>query len=343
MTLRQRIVMADCPTRIDFTGGFTDVLPFRHDHRVIHVNAAIELRTRVVLHTREDSAIHIRTRNAEVVYPTTDAFFVSSDFHLLKDVLQSAGIHTGLTVSIISRAPIGAGLGSSGALSVTLAAGLAALIGGKNLQKDPAACAVRAAALESSCRIIGGWQDQFAATHGNVHRFDFWRDEWSVHQIRFSAVELKKLEDHLLIAYPGGKRESSDIVADVMAAYTRRDVTITAALARLNQLAPPIETALRILDMNSLARLLAMVRETQRMLHPRLIDRRSAHTISELEHAGIEGTKLLGGGGTGGCILVACETVTQRLNAQRLLRRRAYRLLPVKIASHGLCIKVKSV
>lgn len=72
MYTKQKTVVVRCPSRIDFTGGFTDVLPYRATRWVSHVNLAIDLPIEVSVQSRSDNYISIKsaTNLERVLFPT---------------------------------------------------------------------------------------------------------------------------------------------------------------------------------------------------------------------------------------------------------------------------------
>lgn len=336
------LLRLDCPTRIDFTGGFTDVAPFRNGRVVHHINLGIESRVSVTLKLRDDREVHIvsseiATEGESRQLDTTAPHVLIS--HLLKDI----SIQQGLDVSICSYAPIGAGLGTSGALVTLLLAGLRIIQNGPESISDLGILAMDAVEFENSTGMLGGCQDEFAAAFGNLNLFSFHGNSWMVLPFGLSTEKLKMLESHLIIVYPGGKRISSDIVNAVMSAYEKEDPLVSRALHSLNQYAMEIENALINFDWKRLVGLVRKVRHEQQKLHPRIMNKKTYQVISELEKDAGVGVKLLGGGGPRACMLVVCESEGQRFSSESLLKDLGYHLIPVNAAQTGLQFTVEKI
>ena len=343
MWLKDKVLKLNCPTRIDLTGGFTDVAPFRNERVAYHINLGIELRIFVTFKLRNDRELYIASSCADMEKGTIIQLDTTVPHILISHLLQKTPLPYGLDISICSEAPVGAGLGTSGALAVTLLAGL------RILQNDPGGItdigrlAMDAVEIENSVGMLGGCQDEFAAVSGNIHMFSFHGVSWNVLPIKLSAQKLKVLESHLIVAYPGGKRISGDIVRAVMSAYKKGDLVVSNALDSLNRYALEMEKALIHFDMKELVRLVRKIRSEQQKLHPHLIDKKTERVIARLEEDSHVGVKLLGGGGPGACMLVACKSDRQFSLSHSLLKEAGYHLLPVNVANKGLQFTLENI
>ncbi|MFH1354358.1 MAG: hypothetical protein ABIH36_03650 [bacterium] len=335
----QKVVSVSCPSRIDFTGGFTDVMPFRATQWVSHVNLAIDLPVEVVIEHRDDGLIALRDNHdhAPVLFALVDE--IEERFSLVKAALGDFAVDSGITVSVNSHAPQGAGLGTSGALSVALVAALM-LFTGRTLPDDKSEIAMLAAEIERMSGTLGGLQDQFAAVVGGLNLFQFYGLEHSSKRIELSDRLKKELEENIFILYPGGDRRSTDVVVKVMREYTNGNLTVGNALLSLNELAIEIKKSLEFLDWARLSFLLHEVREQQLTLHPDLIDDGNLRIINNLSEMGIEGVKLLGGGGCGACLLVVSEDSVLREAIINFCDVHYVDIIPVKCASRGLEAKI---
>lgn len=311
MKTDQKIVGAACPSRIDFTGGFTDVMPFRATQWVNHVNLAINLPVEVVIKSRSDGFIALGNNRDRtfITFPSVDE--IEERFSLMKAALKSFEIEDGITVKVTSHAPHGAGLGTSGALSVAVAAALM-LFTGRTLPDDKSEIAIMAAEIERMSGTLGGLQDQFAAAMGGLNLFQFYGLEHSSKHIELSDQLRKAIEKNIFILYPGGNRRSTDIVTKVMKEYNNGNLAVSSALRSLNELATEIVESLEFAKWTKLSSLLHDVREQQLILHPDLVDDGNLRIINNLNEMGIEGTKLLGGGGCGACLLVVSRDNASR-------------------------------
>lgn len=315
------LLKIDCPTRIDFTGGFTDVVPFRNERSAHHVNLAIESRIFVTLKSRNDSELHIVSSGIAIAEKRMEQLDATIPRTLISHLLQKMPSQCGLDISICSYAPIGAGLGTSGSLTTALLAGLRILHDGPESITDLGRLAMDAVETGNSAGMLGGCQDEFAAAFGNLNYFSFTRDSWEVLPLELSAEKLEMLESHVIIAYPGGNRISGNIVRHVMSAYEKGDSLVSGALHNLNQYATEVRKAFINCNWQELLRLVREIRHEQQKLHPLMIDKKTEHVVAELERYSGIGVKLLGGGGPEACILVVCGSDHEFALSQSLLKK----------------------
>ncbi len=340
MTKDHKIIQATCPTRIDFTGGFTDVLPFRATQWVSHVNLAIDLSITVLLEPRNDGLISIEDHRGNTLVQAHYSSDIEDRYSLVKTALRKFGVENNLGLVINSKAPSGAGLGTSGALSVALTAAFM-LLRGETLPKNLLSLAVLAADVERESGVVGGLQDQFAATMGGLNVFRFYRDEYASRRINLTDTYMGELEQRLLIVYPGGDRRSTDTVTGVMDEYRSGNPTVTNALLSLDSAATEIVDALECGDWKKLATLFSTVLEQQLKLHPGLVDSGNQKIIHELRDENVNGVKLLGGGGVGACLLVFCPDNESRKVVEVVSEMNSVKIFPVRRAKNGLRVAVQ--
>jgi D-glycero-alpha-D-manno-heptose-7-phosphate kinase len=335
-------IKVTCPTRIDFTGGFTDVMPFRATQWVSHVNLAIDLPVEVMIEPGNGSCVTLEdSRNStSVMFSSVDK--IDDRFSLIRAALRNFEIGGGITIKIHSHAPHGAGLGTSGALSVALVAALI-LFTGQTLPDDKSEMAMLAAEIERMSDALGGLQDQFASAMGGLHLFKFRGFEHSSEQVVLSDPLKREIENNVFILYPGGSRRSTDIVTKVMKEYSGGNLAVSSALFSLNKLAGKIMESLKCAEFAKLSSLLHDVREQQLILHPDLADGGNLRILNNLSELGVEGAKLLGGGGCGACLLVASKDHASREAIINFCGVYNVDIIPVRCASKGIEVKINHI
>ncbi len=310
-------------------------MPFRATQWVNHVNLAIDLPVEVIVTPQEKDTIILENRRDNTVATFSSVDKIEERFSLIRTALKNFGVEGSVAITVDSRAPYGAGLGTSGALSVALVASLT-LLTGKKLPSDLFELAVAAAEIERMSGIVGGLQDQFAAAVGGLNLFQFYGSEYSSKRINLSDQHIKELEQHILILYPGGNRRSTEIVTEVMKEYRNGNSVVSNALLSLDNLAPKILEALTSADWEELSYLLSDVREQQLELHSDLIDKGNQKIINDLKYSGIRGVKLLGGGGNGACLLVISTDDKSKKVIENICEMNNVKILPVRLARNGV-------
>lgn len=330
-------VIAVAPLRIDLTGGFTDIPPFCSSVESLHINAASSLTVKVRCRNQMDGQIRIHFVGEEYDQPPQISEGRRRFVHAVRLAVAEFASGYGLELSVTSDAPAGSGLGSSGAILVAAVAGCAKLAGA---EMTPTAAAEKAIEAASAAGILGGRQDEFAAANGSLRAYLFSPNGASRIFDIDSPRARKELENNLIIVQTSPVGRRVDIVAEVAQAVRDGDRRTVKALHLLQNLAHELFSALTQADFERLPKLLMRIREAQFALHggvrcPIAAAAMDAvrEQIPELEY------KVLGGGGTGSCVL-AHIPAPRKIIASALIRRYAKRVFPVRVRTSGVTAKM---
>lgn len=328
-----RVVAArvEVPLRIDFTGGFTDVPPFAWGMTAVHVNAAVEPSLAITARTSESSglAVHLDRPGA----PPVPVKANSGVWALAATAQKLVNVDGGLQIEISVQGRLGGGLGSSGAITAGLVAAIAMLRG--------AACdyeeiARRAVVVERAAGATVGHQDPFGCALGGIKRLRVSGSHCAVTEIAVDDAVTRAVEEHAVIVEAPGERSSTEVVSAVVDAYRRGDPDTQAGLRELRTLADQVADAVfGHVARTALPDLLDSVLHAQLRLHPSVSDEGLVELAGELTRARLAGSKLLGGGGRGGSLLVWCRPGA-RADADRLIGERGYASTSVRINRAGL-------
>jgi D-glycero-alpha-D-manno-heptose-7-phosphate kinase len=331
-------VVSVAPLRIDLTGGFTDIPPFSSSVDSLHINAAFDLSVTACCQRRRTRGVQVGFSQDINPAPGTSEGRNRFLEAVRVGVAEFAG-DQGLDLTIRSDAPAGSGLGSSGAILVAAISGCARLAG---VTLTEAALARKAITAAGAAGIVGGQQDEFAATHGSVRAYVFDRSGAAEIQSFTSTNVHRHLEESLLVAQMSAGGRRTNIVADVVRAVRSSDRETIGALLHLQELAHDLRDVMGQEKLDSLPRCLRRIREAQCALHPRMCCPVAASTleavrsrIPELEY------KILGGGGAGSCVLLHVPAQL-KTTAMSLLRGRVKRVMAVRIQSSGVCVRNSS-
>jgi len=278
------------PTRIDFVGGWTDVQPFCDDDEGMVINAAVNIHARV------------RIQRSTSPRAPTDPFIRAAARRL---ELQGA------TVELDTAAPIGSGLGGSGAVGVALVSGVSEFAGIALTRREIAEIA-HAIEVED-LNVIGGRQDQYAAAFGGFLAMTFKGDGVEVAPIILPPARVAQLQASSVLVYSGMAHLSGDVHSHVQDAFRSRVPATLEALATIRRVARNFQNHLPEGSLEELGALLSENWQAQKRLHPAT----TTETVDRLfriaqEHRALGG-KALGAGG-GGCLyFLAPEGETKRL------------------------------
>lgn len=311
-----RQVRAEVPTRIDFVGGWTDVQPFCDEQAGLVVNAAFGLRT-FVMARETDHAVSAPNEFARAA----------------RKRFGSQNVELELT----SDAPVGAGLGGSGAAGVALVSALAACANQPMTRSEIAELAYQIEMEDLG--VMGGKQDQYAAAFGGFLALTFLGDQVRVEPIALDATRVLELEARSVVVYTGRARVSGNIHRRVQEAYKHRVPATLAALRTIREVAHEFRGQLQNGSLDELGKLLNENWLAQKRLHPATSNAEIENLFRVALNQGALGGKALGAGGGGCLVFLARAGSTEEL--QHALQAAGAQVLPVRFDMDGLRVAEK--
>jgi len=284
--------------RLDFAGGWTDVPPFSAREGGVVVNAAIGLHSHVAL-TLGGKLLRLVAEDLGETLECANSggLILDGKLDLPKAALRMFPVLGAFTLTTRCDAPLGSGLGSSGALDVALVAALTRARLERMGERDLAEQAWQVEAVEA--KIPGGKQDQYAAALGGWHRLSFRDPDVGVEPLTLDPSFAAALERHIVVCYTNRSRVSGDTIARVMSAYERGDRTVTGALRGLKDAAEAMVLALRGADLTRVGTLLTENWTHQQALDPGMRTPEMARLEEAMREAGAIGGKAAGAGAGG--------------------------------------------
>ncbi len=305
--------------------------PFATERRGVVVNAAIELRAEAELHVGGDR-YRLEAKDLGQVVAADRAVMDQRDGRL--DLLKAAvRIHRLPPCRLTTRsaAPLGSGLGSSGAMDVALVAACARAV---NQPLTPLALAERAWELEAvEAALPGGKQDQYAAALGGFHRLEFSAAGVTVHPLAIGPAFVDWLARHIVVCYTGQSRVSSATIGRVMARFVDRDAGVVAALEGLAELGMRMAEALEAGDEREVGDLLSANWQLQQRLDPGMQTPVMARLEQAMTDCGSLGGKAAGAGAGGTMFFVIGGDPAR---AARAATEQGSTVLPLRWASEGV-------
>ncbi len=245
-------VEARAPVRLDLAGGWTDVPPYTHDVGGEVVNVAINIHAHASLEIDEEGHLSVNYR---------------------------------------CDAPVGSGLGTTGAINVAL---MAAINGAENAEEA-------AYQFEALLGNTGGRQDQWAAKHGGFNHLMFIGD--AVEEMPFDPPRSARfwLQTHLNVANTGMPHVSGDLHDAIWEKYAADDAGVIEGLMTIRMAARKMAQGLDQDRRNLVVQALQEVCNGVDALDPALHDPFRELVDPLLESKDIAAWKALGAGG-GGCV-----------------------------------------
>lgn len=295
------IAHARAPLRIDLAGGWTDVAPYAARLGGAVVNVAITLHVHAQVRPRRGN-VDLRALDLGAAASARHAAELRPDgeLALLKAAARRLGPNSGFEVLTSSDAPPSSGLGGSGALGVALVAAFAALKGDRPMAAE---IAQRAHQLEAGdAGILGGKQDQYAASLGGLQFLEFGAPGVSATRLDPPPDKVLELERHLVLCYTGASRLSGRTHEGVWRRYSEDDAAVVRALDGLRACALEMRDAVVAGDMARVGELLSRNWAHQRALGEGIETEAMRALQRAAAGAGSAGCKACGAG-AGGCMV----------------------------------------
>jgi len=319
------IIRSKAPLRISFSGGGSEVSPYKDEYGGVVLSATIEKYAYGSLRLREDRQITVASLDYDIVakYNLDEEMNYDGELDLVKAVIKNKalnkGFERGFDFFIHSDAPPGSGLGSSSTMVVALIGLL------KHLQRLPLTnyeIANLAYHIErEDLGIKGGMQDQYAAAFGGFNFIEFGRgpglSNVVVNPLRIDADVLNELEYRLLLCYTGRTRLSANIISTQVEAYTKKEADVLKAMDELKKITIEMKNALLQKRVDEFGRLLHDAWDNKKKMAKQITNTTIDALYETARQHGALGGKILGAGG-GGYLLLYCEFDKKHVVAEEL-------------------------
>lgn len=333
-------VSIDLPVRINFSGTWTDCMPYCIDRGGEVINAAVKVNGRLPIRVTAErigeKLIEMCNEDgscAAAVYRPEEPFPVFSDCNLHRAVFRALGVDKNtvlrdgirLTVSV-SGIMKGSGLGTSSILLFSCFRALGDLLG-LELTEGEALSYVFVA--EQLMNTGGGWQDQSAMIGTGLKAVSSapgLPQQVGVQTLPCKAGFLNTLSDRLVLVSTGQRHFGRFIVADVMNRYLAGDSRTLEGFAGLTALNAVFKDAIATGDLAAFARGMNLHAKNLDLLSP-LIYNNIIKAISEKCLLLADGCSICGAGGGGYLAVLLKEGVC----AQALQKALQTEVLPIEI------------
>lgn len=319
------IIRSKAPLRISFSGGGTEVSPYKDEYGGVVLSATIEKYAYGSLRLRDDRNVTVKSLDYDIVakYNLDEEMNYDGELDLVKAVIKNKnlnkGYERGFDFFIHSDAPPGSGLGSSSTMVVALIGLL------KHLQRLPLTnyeIANLAYHVErEDLGIKGGMQDQYAAAFGGFNFIEFGRgpglSNVVVNPLRIDADVINELEYRLLLCYTGRTRLSANIISTQVEAYTKKETDVLSAMDELKKITIEMKNALLQKRVDDFGRLLHEAWDNKKRMAKQITNAAIDKLYESARQHGALGGKILGAGG-GGYLLLYCEFDKKHVVAEEL-------------------------
>ncbi|NLL14968.1 MAG: hypothetical protein GX267_16310 [Fibrobacter sp.] len=277
----EKIIIVQCPIRIDLAGGWTDMPPFtlRNGGAVVNFSANLYNKTPVQVFCRKTSfpeillfSVDKGSREIITDFQKLDPLNGSSVFSLQKSIISEAGfskkfhpdcpsLHDllekiGFGIELTTFCPIaqGSGLGTSSILASTILAALYQLLGRNVDLKEQIYTII---GLEQQLKAGGGWQDLIGGITGGLKLIEskpgLVPDPLIYH---LDSSFLSSNLDLFTLYYTGSSTPSDQIMIEASRKMSANIPSIEITLHYLKQLAKDARIALETNNLQSLANII---------------------------------------------------------------------------------------
>jgi D-glycero-alpha-D-manno-heptose-7-phosphate kinase len=343
------IIRSRAPLRISFSGGGTEVSPYKDEYGGVVLCATIDKYAYGSLRLRDDRNVTVTSLDYDIVakYNLDSDTSYDGELDLVKAVIKNLdtpqpgrfllsekstgekselksfclgkGYKQGFDFFIHSDAPPGSGLGSSSTMVVALIGLL------KHWQRLPLTnyeIANLAYHIERvDLGIKGGMQDQYAAVFGGFNFIEFGRgpglSNVVVNPLRIGKDVVNELEYRLVLCYTGRTRLSANIINSQVESYVKKEEEVLAAMEELKKITTEMKNALLQARLDDFGRLLHEAWINKKKMAKQITNTTIDGLYDTARKHGALGGKILGAGG-GGYLLLYCEFDKKHIVAEEL-------------------------
>ncbi len=334
------IIRAKAPLRLGLAGGGTDVSPYADLHGGCILNATINLYAYASFEPQSGSMLRIINGDQELSFDTSHGeLCLNGEQDLIKQVCNrllskySGPRPFGGTITTYVDVPSGSGLGGSSTLVVAVIGALSEYLKLPLGEYDIAHLAYEVERVDLA--MMGGRQDQYAATFGGFNFMEFYADDRViVNPLRIRADIINELEYNLLLYYTGTSRASHKIIETQVQQIKNNDQHSLESTHGLKIQAQRMKEALLRGKTREFGELLDYGWQHKKKLAADITNPLIEEMYQVAKQAGVIGGKLSGAGG-GGFMTYYCDN-GMKSKVARALEKFGGRVIPFHFTKHGL-------
>jgi D-glycero-alpha-D-manno-heptose-7-phosphate kinase len=309
------IYRSKAPLRIGLAGGGTDVSPYSDLYGGAILNATVSLFAYANIETipEKNILLHAMDKKEEQKYAWSNELPIDGQLDLLKGVYnriqkQYGMPETGFKLSTFVDAPAGSGLGTSSTLVVAIVGAFVEMLRLPLGEYDIAQLAYEIE--RSDLKMVGGKQDQYAATFGGVNYMEFYGDNVVVNPLRIKQQYLFELENNLLLYYTATSRESARIIEKQSQNVVSKQEKPIDAMHQLKRQAQLMKEALLKGRLHEIGEILDFGFQQKKQMAEGISNTLMDEIYEAAKKAGATGGKISGAGG-GGFMTFYCPANTK--------------------------------
>ena len=325
---------ATAPARVDLAGGTLDLWPLYVLHPgSVTVNVAIDLRARCRVGKRDKGfRVTVPGLGYERVVNKASELLADPRGALAGALIEGLAITEPRDIELSSDVPYSSGLGGSSALTVAMAAALAASVG-----RDFGGHGEVELVRDVETRVLGkpaGVQDYYPPLSGGLHNLRFFPGRIEAER---RDLDPSAWLQHLTLFDTGASHSSGMNNWEIFRSRLEGDLGVAARLDDVREAAREMAEAAEAEDFRAMGAALKREWEARRRLAPVVSSPGIEAVISTALEAGAWGGKACGAGG-GGCVVVLSPPGKTPAVREALAKVPAGRLLLVAAENRGLTV-----
>lgn len=316
------IVRSKAPLRLGLAGGGTDVAPYSDLYGGAVLNATISMYAYASIIPGNDGKIVLNSLDKEERYETESQLNLpmNGELDLFRGIYNRITrnyTHKPLSFSLTTYvdAPPGSGLGTSSTLVVAVIGAFAEWLKLPLGEYDLAKLAYDVERIDLS--MVGGKQDQYAATFGGVNFMEFSaNDKVIVNPLRIKDIYLNELAHNLVLFYTQTSRLSSKIIEAQSRNVVNNNQSSIDAMHQLKLQSVMMKEALLRGDLDKIGEILDFGWKFKKQMADEISNPFIDQLYETARENGATGGKISGAGG-GGFMIFYCpgETRSKVINA----------------------------
>lgn len=322
--MNRQVVRSRAPLRLGLAGGGSDVSPYSDRYGGFVLNAAINMYANCTVETLDDGKVEFVAADMNEMCSSrvVSSFRLEAPLMLHKAVYNRVvrdyrnGQPLSIRVTTYSDVPPGSGLGSSSTIVVAMLKSYQELLKLPLGEYDLARLAYEIE--RQDCGLIGGKQDQYAATFGGFNFMEFYADDRVVvNPLRIRREIVNEIECGMLLYYTGQSRESASIIEHQIKSVESGACKSIEATHMVKQAAVKMKEALLRADIACMAGILGDSWKSKMRMASTITNPRIENFYTSAIEAGAISAKISGAGG-GGFMMLFVEP-TKRVSVERAL------------------------
>lgn len=318
------IIRSKAPLRLGLAGGGTDVAPYSDLFGGAILNATISMYAYASIVPRNDGKIVFNATDKEQRFETDSVMSlpVNGELDLLRGIYNRVVSDftkkpLSFTLTTYVDAPPGSGLGTSSTLVVSILGAFAEWLKLPLGEYDLARLAYDIERVDLG--MLGGKQDQYAATFGGVNFMEFSAgDKVLVNPLRIKEVYLNELAHNLVLFYTQTSRLSSKIIEAQAKNVTNKNQSSIDAMHQLKIQSVMMKEALLRGELNRIGEILDFGWKYKKQMADEISNPFIDQLYETARENGATGGKISGAGG-GGFMIFYCpgDTRSKVINAMK--------------------------